>query len=48
VKEDGRSYHIVFIGGISINEGVKLVANARHPSIAEDYASNRRNANRGG
>ena len=37
VKEDGRSYDVVFIGGISINEGVKLVANARHPSIAEDY-----------
>jgi metallo-beta-lactamase class B len=38
VKEDGRSHDVVFIGGISINEGVKLVANARHPGIAEDYA----------
>jgi metallo-beta-lactamase class B len=38
VNEDGRAYEVVFIGGISINEGVKLVGNVRHPTIAEDYA----------
>ena len=29
---------MVFIGGISINEGVRLIGNVRHPAIAEDYA----------
>ena len=38
VEEGGRSYLVVFVGGISINEGVKLVGNTRHPSIIEDYA----------
>jgi metallo-beta-lactamase class B len=38
VEEGGRSYGVVFIGGIGINEGVKLLGNPRHPGIADDYA----------
>ncbi len=38
VTENGRSLQVVFVGGTSINPGVKLVGNTRHPSIAEDYA----------
>ena len=38
VQDGGRSYLVVFVGGISINEGVKLVGNTRHPGIIEDYA----------
>jgi metallo-beta-lactamase class B len=38
VQENGKSYSVVFIGGISINEGVKLIGNTRHPGIADDYA----------
>ncbi|RPH63417.1 MAG: subclass B3 metallo-beta-lactamase [Acidobacteria bacterium] len=38
VQDGGRSYRVVFVGGISINEGVKLVGNTRHPGIIEDYA----------
>ena len=28
----------MFIGGISINEGVRLIGNTRHPGIIDDYA----------
>jgi metallo-beta-lactamase class B len=38
VEEGGESYAVVFIGALSINEGVKLVGNRRHPGIADDYA----------
>jgi metallo-beta-lactamase class B len=38
VQEDGKSYLVVFVGGVSINPGVKLLNNQRHPGIAEDYA----------
>ena len=38
VQENGKPYSIVFIGALSINEGVKLIGNQRHPSIADDYA----------
>ena len=38
VQDGGKSYRVVFVGGISINEGVKLVGNTRHPIIIEDYA----------
>jgi metallo-beta-lactamase class B len=38
VQDGGRSYLVVFVGGIGINEGVKLVGNTRHPGIIEDYA----------
>jgi metallo-beta-lactamase class B len=38
VQENEKSYNVVFIGALSINEGVKLIGNQRHPGIAEDYA----------
>lgn len=38
VQDGGRAYLVVFVGGISINEGVKLLKNARHPGIVDDYA----------
>jgi metallo-beta-lactamase class B len=38
VEQDGKRHLVVFVGGISINEGVRLVGNARHPGIAADYA----------
>jgi metallo-beta-lactamase class B len=38
VQENERSYNVVFIGALSINEGVKLIGNQRHPGIADDYA----------
>jgi metallo-beta-lactamase class B len=38
VQENGRSYLVVFVGGTSINQGVKLLGNTRHPGIVEAYA----------
>jgi metallo-beta-lactamase class B len=38
VQENEKSYNVVFIGALSINEGVKLIGNQRHPGIADDYA----------
>jgi metallo-beta-lactamase class B len=38
VQDAGKSYLVVFVGGISINQGVKLLGNMRHPGIIEDYA----------
>ncbi len=38
VTDNGKAYKVVFIGGTSINYGVNLVDNTRHPAIAEDYA----------
>jgi metallo-beta-lactamase class B len=38
VMEKGRSLNVVFVGGVSVNPGVKLVHNARYPGIAADYA----------
>jgi metallo-beta-lactamase class B len=38
ITEGGRSYAVVFVGGTSINQGVRLVGNTRHPGIIEDYA----------
>ena len=38
VTADGRRYSVVFVGGTSVNGGVRLVDNARHPTIIEDYA----------
>jgi len=38
VEEDGKRYSVVFVGGVTINEGVRLLGNPRHPGIAEDYA----------
>ena len=38
VSSDGRRYSVVFVGGTSVNGGVRLVDNKRHPTIIEDYA----------
>jgi metallo-beta-lactamase class B len=38
VRDGGESLPVVLIGGTSVNAGVKLLDNARHPTIAEDYA----------
>ena len=38
VTENGRTLQVAFVGGTSINPGVKLLGNTRHLSIAEDYA----------
>jgi metallo-beta-lactamase class B len=38
VMDGGRSYAVVFVGGTSINQGVRLVGNTRHPGIIDDYA----------
>lgn len=38
VQENGKPYVVAFIGGVGINEGVKLLGNTRHPAIIEDYA----------
>jgi metallo-beta-lactamase class B len=37
ISEAGKTYRVVFIGGTSINDGVRLVGNTRHPAIAADY-----------
>jgi metallo-beta-lactamase class B len=37
-KVDGQERTAVFVGGTSINRGVKLVGNERHPQIADQYA----------
>jgi metallo-beta-lactamase class B len=38
VEDGGESRAVVLIGGTSVNPGVKLLTNARHPTIAQDYA----------
>lgn len=38
IRDGGRSYRVVFVGGTSINQGVHLVGNTRHPTIIDDYA----------
>ena len=38
IRENEKTYLVVFIGGTSINRGVELVGNTRHPGIIEDYA----------
>jgi len=37
VMEKGRPLHVVIVGGVSVNPGVKLVRNPRYPGIAGDY-----------
>jgi metallo-beta-lactamase class B len=37
-SEGGRTYAVVFVGGTSVNQGVRLTGNARHPTIVDDYA----------
>ena len=38
VREGRKRHFVVFVGGTSINQGVKLLGNERHPGIAADYA----------
>jgi metallo-beta-lactamase class B len=38
VMDKGRPLNVVFVGGVSVNPGVKLVHNPRYPGIADDYA----------
>ena len=38
VVSEGRRLPVVFVGGTSVNGGVRLVANTRHPGIIDDYA----------
>jgi metallo-beta-lactamase class B len=38
VQHEGKRLFLVMIGGTSINEGVQLLNNKRHPSIVDDYA----------
>ncbi|MFK7894360.1 MAG: subclass B3 metallo-beta-lactamase [Myxococcota bacterium] len=38
IQEDGREHLVVFVGGTTINRGVRLHENVRHPGIEDDYA----------
>nr|AIA10851.1 BJP_beta_lactamase [uncultured bacterium] len=38
-QETGETLNVVFVGSTSVNPGVKLVANAKYPQIADDYAA---------
>ncbi len=35
--DEGRTLHVVIVGGPYVNAGAKLVSNAAYPKIAEDY-----------
>ncbi|HLQ50421.1 MAG TPA: subclass B3 metallo-beta-lactamase [Terriglobales bacterium] len=37
VRETGKTYDVVIVGSPNVNEGYKLVNNARYPEIASDY-----------
>jgi metallo-beta-lactamase class B len=37
VEEDGKTYRVVFLGGVTIPE-YQLVGNTQYPAIADDYA----------
>ena len=39
VREDNRTYNVVFVGSPNVNTGYKLVGNAAYPEIARDYES---------
>lgn len=36
--DGGKKHRVVFVGGYTINPGVRLVGNTDYPDIAEDYA----------
>lgn len=38
VADGGKQYDVVFVGGTTINPGVRLTSNPTYPGIAEDYA----------
>lgn len=35
--EGGKTYKVVIVGGVNVNNGFKLVANTAYPQIAQDY-----------
>ncbi len=37
VTEQGKKYHVVIVGGVSMNPGTKLIHNAAYPNIVQDY-----------
>lgn len=37
VNDKGKHYRVVFVGGLSVNPGYKLIDNAKYPDIAKDY-----------
>ncbi len=37
VRDAGKTYDVVIVGSPNVNEGYKLVNNARYPEIARDY-----------
>jgi metallo-beta-lactamase class B len=37
VNDGGKAYDVVIVGSPNVNEGYKLVNNARYPNIAKDY-----------
>jgi len=37
VNDGGKAYNVVIVGSPNVNEGYKLVNNARYPNIANDY-----------
>ena len=37
IAEGGKPLRVVFVGGTSVNSGVQLLDNTRHPSIVADY-----------
>jgi metallo-beta-lactamase class B len=37
VGEKGKKYDVVIVGSPNVNEGYKLVGNAKYPTIAQDY-----------
>jgi len=39
VTEDGKPLQVVIVGGVGVNPGFRLVANAQYPSMAEDFAA---------
>lgn len=39
VADGGKSYDVVFVGGTSINPGVRLTGRPTYPAIADDYAT---------
>ena len=39
VSEEGKPLHVVIVGGVNVNPGFRLVANAKYPSIATDFAA---------
>jgi|SRR5579872_5072262 len=38
VSDGGKSYDVVFVGGTTINPGVKFIGKPTYPGIADDYA----------